>query len=256
MLNKLGHLTDSTVTAIDGSIGHVRSAFFDDLSWAIRYLVVDTGPWLSGRDVLISPYAVKQPLGSSKNIDVSLTRQQVEGSPDIDTHQPVSRQHELAQARYYAYPEYWDGTGMWGMGAYPMMPPILSSPTNLAADTAIRQRELRSADVHLRSSIAVTGYDIHASDESIGHVRDFVFDDASWAIRYLVVDTRNWWPGGKKVLVATHWIERIDWSTSTVHVTLSREQIKNSPEYHEALPIDRAYEQRLHDAYDRRGYWD
>ena len=254
MLNNLNHLTGAAVTATDGSIGHVKAAFFDDQSWVIRYLVVNTGTWLSERAVLISPYSVEQPLGSVESIDVSLTRAQVKDSPDIDTHQPVSRQHERELLGHYAYPEYWDGEGMWGMGAYPLVP---ASPTaqEIAADRARREQNLRTDDVHLRSSSKVTGYDIQATDESIGHIEDFIFDDESWVIRYVVVDTRNWWPG-KKVLVATHWIQRIDWSTSTVHVTLTREQIKNSPEYHEALPIDRAYEQRLHDAYDRRGYWD
>ena len=123
MLNSVSHLVSSTVTATDGEMGHVKQAFFDDQRWTIRYLVVDTGTWLSGREVLISPYSVKQPLGSVRKIDVSLTRQQVRDSPDIDTHQPVSRRHELEYATYYAYPNYWDGGGLWSMGAYPVLPP-------------------------------------------------------------------------------------------------------------------------------------
>ena len=254
MLNSFSHLTGSTATASDGSIGHVKAAFFDDQWWTIRYLVVDTGSWLSERQVLISPFSVKQPLGSGGNIDLALTREQVKGSPDIDTHQPVSRQHELQFSGYYAYPEYWDGGALWGMGAYPMLT-YTPTPAEIAAAKAMRQRDVRAADVHLRSSTKVTGYNIQASDESIGHVQDFVFDDESWTIRYLVVDTRNWWPGGKKVLVATPWIDRIDWATSTVHVKLTREQVKNSPEYHEAQPLARDYEKQLHAAYDRQGYW-
>ena len=256
MLNSLSHLTHSTVTATDGSIGKTKAAFFDDLSWTIRYLVVDTGPWLAGREVLISPYSVEQPLEGGENIHVSLTRQQVQGSPDIDAHQPVSRQHERDYLSYYALPEYWGGDGMWGMGAYPLLPPALSTAAEVESESTLHERDVRASDVHLRSSAAVTGYDIHATDESIGHVKDFVFDDESWAIRYLVVDTRNWWPGGRKVLVATRWIDSIDWATKAVHVTLTREQVKNSPEYHEAKPIARDYEKRLHDAYDRQGYWD
>ena len=99
------------------------------------------------------------------------------------------------------------------------------------------------------------GQDIQATDESIGHVKDFIFDEASWVIRYLVVDTRNWWPGGKIVLVATPWIESIDWDASIVRVKLARKQVMNSPEYVDATMIDRDYEQRLHDAHERDGYW-
>ena len=123
MLNTLSSLTSSDVTATDGSIGEVTSAFFDDQSWAIRYLVIDTEKWLPGRQVLISPYAVKHPLGTDKNISVRLTRAQVSSSPDIDTHQPVSRQHERDYLSYYGYPEYWDGGGIWGLGATPVLPP-------------------------------------------------------------------------------------------------------------------------------------
>ena len=108
----------------------------------------------------------------------------------------------------------------------------------------------------MRSSAHVTGYDIQATDDSIGHVKDFIFDEASWAVRYLVVDTRNWWPGGRKVLLATRWIDRIDWAEQTVYTTLTRAQVKGSPEYEEAAIIDRDYEQRLHEAYGREAYWD
>ncbi len=256
MLNTLHHFHGATVTATDGLIGHVKSAFFDDRSWVIRYLVVDAGSWLEDRKVLISPYAVKQPLGAEKNIDVSLTRQQVKKSPDIDTHQPVSRQHERDYLGYYAYPEYWDGAGMWGMGGYPMLPSYLPSAAETEAARALRERDRQAADVHLRSSAKVSGYNVEASDGSIGHIKDFIFDDASWAIRYLVIDTRNWWPGGRKVLVPTHWIDGIDWATGSVAVALTRQEVKDSPRYQEDMPVLRDYEQRLHDAYSRAAYWD
>lgn len=256
MMNSVSHLNRSTVTATDGAIGHVKEVYFDDQAWAIRYLVVDTGTWLSGREVLISPYAVRQPLGAEKNIDVALTRQQVEKSPNIDTHLPVSRRHEREYLDYYAYPAYWGGDALWAMSAMPLVPPALQTPLETQEERAEIEKDVPPEDVHLRSSANVTGYDIQASDDSIGHVADFVFDDESWAIRYLVVDTRNWWPGGKKVLVGTHWIEDIDWAARTVQVKLTRAQIKSSPEYKEGELINRGYEERLHDAYDRKGYWD
>ena len=256
MLNSFSSLVGSSITATDGAIGFVKAAFFDDQSWAIRYLVVDTGQWLTRHEVLISPYALKQPLGSGKNLDTRLTRDQVKGSPDIDTHQTVSRQHERAYLNYYGYPEYWAGDAIWGMSAYPVLPMNPAPATELAEDRAVRLRDQHNDDVHLRSSVAVTGYHIEATDGNIGHIQDFVFDDESWSIRYLVVDTRNWWPGGTKVLIATQWVEHIDWATRMVRVSITREQVRYSPEYHEASPLARDDEKQLHNAYSRQGYWE
>ena len=109
-------------------------------------------------------------------------------------------------------------------------------------------------DPHLRSTDAVSDYNIQAADGEIGHVEDFVIDDETWAIRYLIVDTRNWWPG-KKVLVSPQWIDRVSWSESKVFVSLSRETIKQSPEYTEASLLTRDYETGLHRHYNRPGYW-
>jgi hypothetical protein len=254
-MNSVSRLNGSTIAATDGEIGHVTEVYFDDGSWVIRYLVVDTGTWLSGREVLISPYAVKQPI-EGKSIAVSLTREQVEHSPNIDTHQPVSRRHEREYLDYYAYPAYWGGDSLWAMNAMPLMPAALDAPLETQAERERIEKDVPPEDVRLRSSANVKGYDIQALDESIGHVQDFVFDDTSWAIRYLVIDTRNWWPGGKKVLVGTHWIDGINWADKTVQVKLTREQVKNSPTYDEGDLVDREYEQRLHTAHERKGYWD
>ena len=131
MFQSIKQLAGSRVTATDGDIGDLHDAFFDDRSWAIRYLVVDTGTWLNQRKVLISPYSVKPPLGGDRHIHVSLTQQQVKDSPDVDTHQPVSRQHERNLLGYYQYPEYWDGGGLWAMGAMPYPPAALMSPAEL-----------------------------------------------------------------------------------------------------------------------------
>jgi hypothetical protein len=85
-------------------------------------------------------------------------------------------------------------------------------------------------------------------------VADFIVDDETWAIRYLEVDTRNWWPG-KKVLVSPQWIDNVSWPDSKVYVHLSRETIKNGPEYIESMPISREFEKRLYDHYARSAYW-
>jgi len=258
MLNSIGHLSGAKVTASDGDIGHVKEAFFDDRTWTIRYLVVDAGTWLTGREVLISPYSVKQPLGRDQHIHLALTREQVRNSPDVDAHQPVTRQHERDTLRYYGYPDYWDGGGLWAMGAMPYgVAPLMPTPTSdeIAANRAMHERDFRAADVHLRSTASVTGYDIQASNDGIGEVHDYVFDDMNWAIRYLIVDTRKWWPGGVKVLVGMNWVDRIDWATRKVHVRMTREQVKSSPVFEDVASIHRDYEMRLHDNARQSGYW-
>jgi hypothetical protein len=91
-------------------------------------------------------------------------------------------------------------------------------------------------------------------DGEIGHVEDFIIDDEMWAIRYLIIDTQNWWPG-KKVLISPQWIERVSWRKSKVFVNLIRETIRQSPEYTEESLLNRDYETGLHRHYNRLGYW-
>lgn len=249
MLRSLSELDGSSIHATDGEIGEVKDVWFDDESWTVRYLVVDAGRWLT-RKVLISPYSVQQPVGSGKIVDVTLTRQQVKDSPPLETHQPVSRRHERDYLGYYGYPPYWGGVGLWGTGGYPVF-----SPTRASYDPPPQAPEPPSEDVHLRSAREVRGHGIEASDDSIGDVDDFLFDDETWAVRYLVVDTNAWWPGGKKVLIATRWIDRFDWPEKKVYTSLTRQQVRDSPEYDIAAPVDRGYEGRLHDYYGRPGYW-
>lgn len=255
MLNTVSHLTESTITASDGPIGHVKAAYFDDQAWAIRYLVVDTGDWTAGRQVLLSPYSVQQPVGHGESLTVKLSREQVRNSPDIDTHQPISRQHERALLGYYAHPTYWEGEGLWGMGNEPVAPSGLQREVQAEVDKALHERDVRAGDLHLRDATRVIGYDIQATDDSIGHVQDFIFDDETWAIRYLVVDTSNWWPLGRKVLIGVNWADGIDWATRKVHVRLTREQVEASPVFEDVGSIHREYEMRLHENYQRPGYW-
>jgi hypothetical protein len=251
MLTNATHLKGLVIRATDGELGTVDQFYFDDETWAIRYLIVETGGWLGGRRVLISPFSVIQTDWAARQLDVALTKNQVEHSPEIDTHQPVSRQHEAAYLGYYGYPCYWGGPNLWGPAFYPAG---LESPTRASAEAMADRVRRESTDSHLRSSEAVTGYDIEAADGEIGHVDGFVVDDEAWAIRYIEVATRNWWPG-KKVLVSPAWIERVTWTTSKVHVGLSREAIKNGPEYVESMPITREYENRLYFHYGRPPYW-
>jgi len=249
MLRSVNDLKGLSLRATDGEIGSVDQFYFDDETWTIRYLVVDAGSWLVGRMVLISPISLGNVDWAAKLLEVTLTRKQVENSPNIDTHKPVSRQHEAEFLGYYGYPFYWGGTDLWG----PVLHPAdLSERTATAEARSVPKQE--SIDRHLRSTNEVNGYYIQAVDGEIGHVEDFLVDEETWSIRYMVVDTQNWWPG-KKVLVSPQWIESISWKESKVHVDLSRETIKDGPEYDDSGPVTRQYEELLFGNHDRGGYW-
>jgi uncharacterized protein YrrD len=245
MLSKAKTLNGYKLDSLDGEIGKVKEFYFDDQHWAIRYLVADTGNWLTGRQVLISPYALVAMNKEEQHIAIHLTKKQIQDSPSLDSDKPVSRQFEEAYYGYYDWPMYWGGPNMWGYYPY-----IVRDREQWKDST---QGE-KVWDHHLRSTHHVSGYHIQAADGEIGHVDDFIIDDETWAIRYLIIDTRNWWPG-KKVLVSPQWIERVSWSESTVFVNQSRETIKQAPEYTEEFLPTRDYETGLHRHYNRQGYW-
>jgi uncharacterized protein YrrD len=249
MLRSLKEMEHYAVGATDGDIGHVADLLFDDERWVVRYLVVETAGFLSGRRVLISPISFRQVDWPTRRFHLALTRDKVKSSPSVDVDKPVSRQHELDYFGYYGYPRYWGYPGLWGTGAYPGMLATGRSNGSPAEEPG------GSGDVHLRSAKEIRGYHIEGADAAIGHVDDFIIDDETWAVRYLVVDTRNWWLD-KKVLVAPHWANRIGWAEKKVFVDLSRQAIKNSPEWNPSAPINREYETRLYDYYGRPVYWE
>jgi hypothetical protein len=245
MLIKAKTLKGYKLDSLDGEIGKVKEFYFDDQHWTVRYLVADTGNWLTGRQVLITPYALADANKEEQHITVDLTKKQIEDSPSLSSDKPVSRQFEESYYGYYGMPMYWGGPYMWG--AYPY----------IVRDRKVWKEPAHNAQTwnpHLRSTHDVGGHHIQASDGEIGHVEDFIIDDETWAIRYLVIDTQNWWPG-KKVLVSPLWIERVSWDDAKVFVNLLRETIKQSPEYTEESLLTRDYETGLHRHYNREGYW-
>jgi sporulation protein YlmC with PRC-barrel domain len=261
MLQSVNDLKGTAIHATDGDIGKVADFLFDDESWAIRYLVVDTGKWLPGRKVLISPISIDAAL-KNDGLRLSLTKDQIKNSPPIDADKPVSRQYESEYLSYYGYPYYWYGAGLWGASSYPQLraaTPISGYPdrTSGHAGSAAASRLAPTkpeAESRLRSTTEVTGYYIEASDGDIGHVENFLVDDKDWALRYTVVDTVNWWPG-KKVVVSPDWISQVSWAEAKVHVNLSRQKVKDAPEYDPSAPISRDYEERLYDSYGSPKYW-
>lgn len=245
MLCKAKTLKGYTLDSLDGAIGKVKEFYFDDQHWTIRYLVADTGSWLKDRQVLISPYALAAVNDAEQHVEINLTKKQIEDSPPLESDKPVSRQFEDAYYGFYGWPMYWGGPHLWG--AYPF---ILHDAERLEDYNLSEQ----SWDPYLRSTHDVTGNHIQAADGEIGHVDDFIVDDQTWAIRYVVVDTRNWLPG-KKILISPQWIERVSWLESKVFVNLSKEAIEQAPEYTETSLLTRDYETSLHEHYNRKGYW-
>jgi hypothetical protein len=254
MLRKLEDLFGIAVKATDGEIGRVHDFYFDDHTWSIRYMIVDTGGWLSGRLVLISPVALQSPDWHGRAFPVSLTRQQIEDSPTIHNDMPVSRQHELELHKYYGWPTYWDG-GLFSGSAVDLLPQLLvDSQANSRQSSADDRGRARGGDQHLRSLREVTRYHVQATDGQIGHVGDFLVEDETWKIHYIVVDTHDWLPG-KHVLLSPNWIEQVNWEESKVRVDLSRHEVKDAPEYHREMVIDRQYEEALHHHYGRPAHW-
>lgn len=277
MLRKLNSLIGYTITATDEEIGSVDDFYFDERTWTVRYLVVDTGSWFSGKKVLISQDALGQPFWDNESFPVNLTKKQIEESPSIDLAKPISRQHEAQLSSYYDWPMYWlaasgaasgSAIGATGLGG---VTPVVA-PAGVAAATATQEttagREAEMAESHtdpaatelnsskslLRSVKEVKGYNIAANDGDIGHLDDLFVDDSEWTIHYALVDTRNWLPG-RKVLIAPNWASNFDWQESKFHVDMTKEQIKNSPEYKPQHTIDRSYEKDLHNYYGLPGYW-
>ncbi len=237
------------IEASDGPLGTVSDFLFEDTNWMIRWLVVDTGNWLTGRKVLLPFSALGKPDPALRRFPIKLTKQQVKDSPDIETERPVSRQQEAHVYDYYGWDPYWGGSffpiGAGAGMATPFLAPLAGSkPRDMVAVDARED----NGNPHLRSIAAVTGYHIHATDGEIGHVEDFLVDDIAWNLRYVVVDTKNWWPG-KKVLISPRSVREIDWEQRMINLDVDRDKVKGSPAYESAMTVDRAYEEQFHGYY-------
>jgi len=244
MLRSLKDLEGYAVSATDGDVGSVVDFLLDDERWVIRYLVVETGDILGGERGLISPISFREADWSTHRFHLALTMDKVRNSPSVDVDKPVSRQHERDYFRYYGYPSYWEAE-VWGMGVYPG-----SLPGPRVDAAPVEQADQPAGDVHLHSAAEVRGYHIQGSDDTIGHVADFIVDDETWGVSFLVVDTSNWL-FGRKVLVAPHWATGISWGEKNVYLDVTREAIRNSPEWHPDAGINHSYEERLYDYYGR-----
>jgi hypothetical protein len=250
MLRHESEINGYAIHASDGVIGAVSDFLFDDTTWLVRWLVVDTGNWLPGRKVLLAPCAFAHVNHIGDQFQVRLARQQVKDCPDIDTNRPVSRQMEDDIYNYYGWNPYWGDTsyfGAVGIGAGYMGGSM--TPTPMQRENKKNNSWRNASDCHLRSVAAVAEYRVHASDGEIGHVEDFLVEDDDWSIHYLVVDTKNWWPGNK-VLISPLSVRNIDWADRQVNLGATRQKVKDSPAYDPSMTVDPIYEQNFHSYYD------
>ena len=246
MLCPVKELTGYKVRALDGKVGKVADAYIDDLAWFVRYVVVDTGNWLSPHKVLLSPEAFHVPDTATRTIPCQLSKDTIESAPPVETELPVSRQQEEKLRAFYSWPNWWS-TPMHGLV-------IPTAGELIAANAPPATVEISDADPHLRSASEILGYHIEAADGDIGHVDDLLLDDITWAVRYFVLDSKNFLPG-KKVIVSPHWISEIRWEDRKVALPLTRKNIEEAPEYDSDVPLERRYEQALYDHYGRPRYW-
>lgn len=261
MLNAVSSLKGFDIRAQDGSLGTVSDFPFDDSIWKVRWMVVDTGRWLTGRKVLVHPSAVVSAEYGAREINVALTKAQVEASPDILQDRPVSRQMQNDLYGYYGWDPMWGG-GMFGAGMYGgsmyggagmgAIASPLPAPVYFGA-SAVREAERGDVnrdddDPHLRSIAEVTGYHVHATDGNIGHIEDFLVESESWGVRYLIVDTSNWWVG-QHVLISPCAVKEVDWSDHHITLDVNRDKVKSSPPWNPADPINGQFERGLHGHY-------
>ncbi len=240
MLLSVNDLIGHTLQSDDGDVGTLDDVLFDDATSRVRYHVIQTGGWLSDRQVLLPPAALGELQPENETILTALTKEQVKDSPPIDADKPVSRQQEQALYGHYGWTPYWEMP----LAATVAIPYWGGAP---AAEDGV---EAERGNPHLRSAREVLGYYIGASDGDIGHVEDLLIVERDWMIRYLVIDTRNWLPG-KKVLVATDWLTSVDWHEQRIAVDLDRERIESSPKYDQAMTMDDEDEERLYRHYGR-----
>lgn len=249
MLIRIKDLQECAIEATDGKIGHVTDVYFDNETWTVRYLVVDTGSWLLNRKVLIAPIEIEHSNWTDRIVSVGLTREQVKNSPDIDTDRPVSQQHEKEHQAYYGYQTY-SGGALTMTGHSSVEPAPADGYEELDVFGDVEEIKNRDDDQHLRSGKVVNGYHIEAIDGDIGHVGDLLVDEETWAVRYFIINTSNWWLG-HLVLIAPQSIKSVSWATGKVVVSINRQIIKNAPPYDATTRLDRAEELNIKKYYER-----
>ena len=195
MLYEAKTLKGYKLHSLDGQAGKVKEFYFDDHQWKIRFLVAETGNWLIGKQVLISEDALGAVNKEEQYININLTSKQIEDSPSLESARQTYPNLIIEQMDMS---ESYQGKAPW--------------------------------DPQIRSTYDSSGSKIDAMDGELGSIDDFIIDDKTWEIRYLIVNAKNWWPD-KKILVTPKWSERVNWAESNMFINLPRETFKRAKEY-------------------------
>jgi hypothetical protein len=247
MLRSLNEFLGYVLHAEDGELGQCKDFLVDDRGWYVRYLVGDTRKWLPGRKVLLPPARMGDPDFSGRRLPLSLSKQQIKESPPLEENAPITRQYEVMWFDHYGISEYWLEEDKLGMTEN-----LTAIPVARRESATARQAQEES---HVLSVKEMIGETITATDGDVGHLADLLVDLRDWKVRYAVVDTRNWLPG-KQVCVSIACVEWVDHVKDRVGIGLSKEKIKNSPEYNPVVPMTEAYQVVLHDYYGWPKYWE
>jgi hypothetical protein len=252
-------LTKAKIKSVDLAFGDIRDLYFDDVSWMLRYFVVDVGTWLEGRHVLISPESLTEYREDENAFACKLTRQQIHDSPLFDSQKTVSRQQEESLSKHYGWTPYW----VTPMAAFPLPGlytyPIVGAASDrwnqqnkmaptVAKEVEARQDMDREQEAHLRSFQEIKSYGLQATDGDIGELDDLLLDTASWRVTHIIVDTRKWWPGGQ-VVIDRALVTDISWGDAKIVVAMSREDVKNAPRFDKDQTITEPYMQQLSQYY-------
>lgn len=257
MLRSLKEITGYTLQETDDVIGTCKDFLFDDALWVIRYMVADTGTWFKHHEVLITPTSMEQPDWRTERIPVNLSRKQIEESPPLDAHAPLSREYEITYHEHFEIPFYWLGADF--REGIPnkdgAVEPVEDLPIDDLEDQADEQQPSDIEEGSLRRAIEIMTYGVIASDGDVGRVEDLIVDDTNWVIQHLIIDTGNIIPG-KKIMLDTSCIESVSWEEATLQLDLTKTEIEQSRVYDATEPVNREHEVRLYDYHGRPRYWE
>lgn len=251
MFHSVNKLIGVNIKARDGDIGSVDQLFFDDQSWAVRYLVVTIGSLLINRKVLLSPAALDGISG--RELIVNATIEQIRNSPDVNTEKPISRQKEEELHDYYTWSYYWGYPLYYNSLGTELYPNIQYTDAFLRKEYQESKKEPEQHN-HLRSTREVTGYSVNTLNGEFGYVDDIIVDFNQWVIRYLILNTGDFLPG-KKVLVAAHWVSDISWDNRSISFEMNIDILRNGPTYDPSVPLARDFERRVYEYYEKNPYW-
>ncbi len=246
MKRTLKEVIGYVIKADDGTKGTVKDFLFDQESWTIRYMVADLGKILPGKKVLIPRVFLDKSDWEKGHFQVLMNKRDIENCPDRDEHLPVSRAYEALLHQHYQLDYYWPISYGGAVGLEGMLRP--PTPVQLT-DDVVKEEDV---DTSLRSFNEVMNYEIECIDKKKGHVKDFILDDTSWQIVYLIVDISHWYSRSKKVMVAVNWMNKINYPEQSISINQSSKMLEEAPEFDPSEPVNLEYEKYLFDYYGRK----